>query len=336
MALALVPALGVAQQRTDSSTIAPDGTATVTRVVPVPKTVSAEAQAMLGRVASDANVPQTLEQRRTVTDKWQAGAGVVSKRLYPANVTEATIAGVPVRVVTPLSGEKRGRVLINLHGGGFNSDSGSLTETIPMANLTGTKVIAVLYRLAPEHPYPAGLDDAIAVYKEVLKTYKPKNIGIYGTSAGAILTAEVTAKIKQLGLPMPGATGVFSGMGDFARAGDSTAMYALNGLSGYLAPPKAGPTNNEYVGSTDPKDPILSPVYGDLTEFPPTLFITSGRDLLLSGTTILHRAYLRAGVDARLVVFEALPHAFWNNPELPESKEADGLMAKFFDTHLGK
>jgi monoterpene epsilon-lactone hydrolase len=336
MALALVPALGVAQQKTDSSTIAPDGTATVTRVVPVPKTVSAEAQAMLARPASDANVPQTLEQRRTGTDKWQAGAGEVSKKLYPANVTESTIAGVPVRVVTPLSGEKRGRVLINLHGGGFNSDSGSLTETIPMANLTGTKVIAVLYRLAPEHPFPAGLDDAIAVYKEVLKTYKPKNIGIYGTSAGAILTAEVTAKIKQLGLPMPGATGVFSGMGDFARAGDSTAMYALNGLSGYLAPPKPGPTNNEYVGSTDPKDPILSPMYGDLTGFPPTLFITSGRDLLLSGTTILHRAYLRAGVDAQLVVFEALPHAFWNNPNLPESKEADGLMAKFFDTHLGK
>jgi monoterpene epsilon-lactone hydrolase len=336
IAMALVPVCGWAQQKADSSTIAPDGTATVTRVVPVPKTVSPEAQAMLARPASDANVPTTLEQRRTGTDKWQAGAGEVSKKLYPENVTESTIAGVPVRVVTPLSGEKRGRVLINLHGGGFNSDSGSLTETIPMANLTGTKVIAVLYRLAPEHPYPAGLDDAIAVYKEVLKTYKPKNIGIYGTSAGAILTAEVTAKIKHLGLPMPGATGVFSGMGDFARAGDSTAMYALNGLSGYLAPPKTGPTNNEYVGSTDPADPILSPVYGDLTGFPPTLFITSGRDLLLSGTTILHRAYLRAGVDAQLVVFEALPHAFWNNPELPESKEADGLMAKFFDTHLGK
>jgi acetyl esterase/lipase len=338
MAVAVISVSGFAQERTNSSTIGPDGTAYVTRVVPVPKTVSPEAQAMLGRAASDANVPQTLEQRRTGTDKWQAGAGEVSKRLYPANVTESTIAGVPVRVVTPLTmaREKRDRVLINLHGGGFNSDSGSLTETIPLANLTGTKVIAVLYRLAPEHPYPAGLDDAIAVYKEVLKTYKPQNIGIYGTSAGAILTAEVTAKIKQLGLPMPGATGVFSGMGDFGRAGDSTAMYALNGLSGYLAPPKLGPTNNEYVGSTDATDPVLSPVYGDLAGFPPTLFITSGRDLLLSGTTILHRAYLRAGVDAQLVVFEALPHAFWNNPELPESKEADGLMAKFFDTHLGK
>jgi monoterpene epsilon-lactone hydrolase len=338
MAVALVPACGFAQQMTDSSTIAPDGTAYVTRVVPVPKTISPEAQKMLGRVVSDANVPSTLEQRRAGTDKWQAGAGGVSKRLYPANVSDAAIAGVPVRVITPLTmtAEKRDRVLINLHGGGFNSDSGSLTETIPLANLTGTKVIAVLYRLAPEHPYPAGLDDAIAVYKETLKTHKAKNIGIYGTSAGAILTAEVTAKIKQLGLPMPGATGVFSGMGDFSKTGDSSAMYALNGLSGYLAAPKPEPGNHEYIGSTELTDPVLSPMYGDLTGFPPTLFITSGRDLLLSGTTILHRAYLRAGVDAQLVVFEALPHAFWNNPELPESKEADGLMAKFFDTHLGR
>jgi len=81
---------------------------------------------------------------------------------------------------------------------------------------------------------------------------------------------------------------------------------------------------------------VLSPVYADLSGFPPTLFITSGRDLLLSGTTILHRAYLRAGVDAQLVVFEALPHAFWNNPDLPESKEADQLMAAFLAKHLGK
>lgn len=327
-----------AQQMTDSSTILPDGTAVVTRVVPVPKTISPEAQKVLARVVSDASVPQTLAQRRDGTDKWQAGAGEVSKQLYPANVAEATLAGVPVRVVTPLTiaPEKRNRVLINLHGGGFNSDSGSLTETIPIANLTGTKVVAVLYRLAPEHPFPAALDDAIAVYKELLKTYQPKEIGIYGTSAGAILTAEVTAKIKQLGLPMPGATGVFSGTGDLSQGGDSAAMYALDGLSGHLDPPRPGAGDHAYLGTTDPKDPILSPLYSDLTGFPPTLFISSGRDMLLSGTTILDRAYLRAGVDAQLVVFEALPHAFWNNPRLPESKEADALMAKFFDTHLGK
>jgi acetyl esterase/lipase len=294
---------------------------------------------MLARVVSDADVPQTLAQRRAGTDKWQAGAGEASKKLYPAHVAADTIAGVPVRVVTPLSiaPDKRDRVLINLHGGGFNSDSGSLTETIPIANLTGVKVIAVLYRLAPEHPFPASLDDAVAVYKELLKTYRPDHIGIYGTSAGAILTAEVTAKLKQLKLPMPAATGIFSGMGDFSRTGDSIALFALNGFSGHLDPPKpdshdAGP----YAGSTDLKDPVLSPIYGDLTGFPPTLFITSGRDLLLSGTTLLHRAYLGAGVDAQLVVFEALPHAFWNNPGLPESKEADRIMAGFFSKYLAQ
>ncbi len=322
----------------DSSRIGPDGTAYVTRVVPVPTTISPEAQKVLARVISDAPFPQTLEQRRTATDRWQTGAGEAAKKLYPVNIVAETIAGVPVRVVAPLSiaPEKRDRVLVNLHGGGFNSDSGSLSESIPIANLTGIKVIAVLYRLAPEHPFPAGLEDAIAVYKELLKTYKPTHIAIYGTSAGAILTAEVTAKLKQLHLPLPGATGIFSGMGDFSEPGDSIALFALDGLSGHLDPPKRD-AHSEYVpASLDLKDPVLSPLYADLTGFPPTLFVTSGRDLLLSGTTLLHRAYLRAGVDARLIVFEALPHAFWNNPALPESKEADQLMAQFLDTHLGK
>jgi len=325
-------------KQTDSSTIAPDGTAYVTRIVPVPTTISPEAQKTLARVVSDAAVPQTLEQRRSGTDKWQAGAGEEAKKLYPVNIATDTIAGVPVRVVTPLSiaPEKRNRVLINLHGGGFNSDSGSLSESIPIANLTGTKVVAVLYRLAPEHPFPAGLEDAVAVYKELLKSYSPKHIGIYGTSAGAILTAEVTVKLKQLGLPLPGATGIFSGMGDFGQGGDSNALFALGGFSGHLDPPRVGAVDAEYIGATDPKNPVLSPLYADLAGFPATLFISSGRDLLLSGTTILHRAYLRAGVEAELVVFEALPHAFWNNPSLSESKEADHLMAAFFDKHLAQ
>lgn len=345
MVLLFISAYGLAQssgegqvQMKDSSKIGPDGTAYVSRVVPVPTTISPEAQKSLGRPASDENAPESLEHRRTHTDQWQAGAGEASKKLYPANVASDTIAGVPVRVVTPLTiaPGKRDRVLINLHGGGFNSDSGSLTETVPIANLTGTKVVAVLYRLAPEHPYPAALDDAVAVYRELLKTYKPTHIGIYGTSAGAILTAEVTAKLKQMKLPMPAATGIFSGMGDLSQPGDSIAMYALNGLSGHLEPPNPKAHDTEYIGVTDPKDPVLSPVWGDVSGFPPTLFITSERDLLLSGTTILHRAYLRAGVDAQLIVFEALPHAFWNDPYLPESKEANRFMAQFFDKYLGK
>jgi monoterpene epsilon-lactone hydrolase len=320
---------------TDTSYIDADGTAHITRVIPVPPDLSPEAKKSLSRQVSDAARPQTLEERRHGTDIWQAHAGDVFQQLYPVNRAERTIAGVPVRVITPLSGMDPTRVLINLHGGGFNSESGSLTESIPIADLTKIKVVAVLYRLAPEHPFPAGLDDAVAVYKDLLRTYRPYHIAIYGTSAGAILTGEVVVRLKHLGLPLPGALGVFSGMGDFSRDGDSWAMYALNGLSGHLDPPKPGPRNTEYIGSTDPRDPVLSPLFADLHGMPPTLFITSGRDILLSGTTILHRAFLRAGNDdAQLIVFEGLPHAFWNDPNLPESKEADHLMAHFFTTHL--
>jgi epsilon-lactone hydrolase len=324
--------------QSNSSFIDAQGTAHITRVVPVPTTISPEAQKNLARPASDAAVAESLADRRSKTDTWQAKAGEAYRAIYPATVTADTIGGVPVRVITPpvIGSGKSDHVLVNFHGGGFNSDSGSLTESIPIANLTQTKVISVLYRLAPEHPFPASVEDTVAVYKELLKTYKPRNIALYGTSAGAILTAETAVKLKQLGLPLPGALGIFSGMGDFSQAGDSQAMYALQGLSGYLQVPVAGIHDPEYVGKTDPKDPVLSPAYADLRGMPPTLFITSGRDMLLSGTTILHRAFLRAGADAQLVVFEALTHAFWNDVNLPESREADEIMAHFFDTHVGR
>ena len=248
------------------------------------------------------------------------------------------MAGVPVRIVTPdgMPDANRDKVLLNLHGGGFNADSGSYTESIPIASYSKIKVVAVLYRLAPESPFPAAVDDSVAVYKELLKTYKPDHIVIYGTSAGAILTAEVAVKLKQLGLPLPAALGIFSGMGDFARDGDSMEIYGLRGFTGHLDPTLKGAHDPFYVGSTDAKDPVLSPVYADLRGMPTTLFVTSGRDLLLSGTANLHRAFLNAGADARLVVFDALPHAFWYHPEMPESIEANHIMADFFLAHLPK
>jgi monoterpene epsilon-lactone hydrolase len=319
----------------DTGYIDPSGTAHITRVIRIPPDMSPEAKKMLARPISDALRPQTLAERRQHTDTWQAHAGEVARKIFPANVADGTMAGVPVRVVTPVAGAKPDSVLLNIHGGGFNSDSGSLTESIPIANLTGIKVVAVLYRLAPEHPFPAGLDDIIAVYKELLKTCRPDHIAIYGTSAGAILTGEVAVKLKKLGLPLPAALGIFSGMGDFTRDGDSWAMYSLQGLSGHLDPPGTGTHDAEYVGSTDPHDPVVSPLFADLSKMPPTLFISSGRDFLLSGTSILQRAFLRAGDDdTPLVVFEGLPHAFWNDATLPESQEADRIMAHFFLEHL--
>jgi monoterpene epsilon-lactone hydrolase len=322
----------------DSSYIDADGTAHVTRVVPVPKTISPQAQLGLGHAAPDEGPPQSLAERRRMTDAYTARARVAWSRLCPNQLVDETMAGVPVHIVTPdgMPEANKDEVLLNLHGGGFNSDSGSYTESIPIASYTKMKVVAVLYRLAPESPFPAAVDDSVAVYRELLKTHKPDHIVIYGTSAGAILTAEVAAKLKQMGLPQPAALGIFSGMGDFAREGDSQSLYALRGFSGHLDPPKAGVPDSEYVTTTDAKDPVLSPIYGDLHGLPPTLFITSGRDLLLSGTINLHRAYLNAGVDARLVVFDALPHAFWYDPMLPEAQEANHMMADFFVKQLGK
>ena len=320
--------------QSNTSVLDANGTAHITRVVSVPPDISPEAQAMLRRNSPDRT--QTLAERRAATDTWQTGAGKASLAVYPVHIESRSIAGVPVRDITPMDASPLHPdcVLINVHGGGFNSDSGSFTESIPIANLTHIRVVSVLYRLAPEHPFPAAVDDTIAVYRELLKSYKPSHIGLYGTSAGAILTAEVAVRLKQSGMPLPGALGVFSGLGDFSQYGDSQAMYSLRGLTGSLAIPGKEPHDSGYVRSTNPKDPVLSPVYADLHGMPPTLFLTSGRDMLLSGTTVLHRAFLRSGVDARLVVFEGLPHAFWNDVKLPESREAYGYMADFFSREL--
>jgi acetyl esterase/lipase len=332
------PTTAAQAPNSDTSYIDEMGTAHVTRVVPVPATISTQAQLVLGRSFPDQGPPESLEERRKGTDEYTALVRKAWDRLCPNQLVEDKIAGVPVRIVTPegLPEANRDKVLLNLHGGGFNSDSGSYTESIPIAAFSKIKVVAVIYRLAPEHPFPAAVDDSVAVYKELLKTYKPEHIVIYGTSAGAILTAEVVAKLKQLGLPMPAALGIFSGMGDFARNGDSIALYGLRGFSGHLDPPASEPHDPYYVGGTDAKDPILSPIYGDLHGLPPALFVTSTRDLLLSGTVNLHRAYLNAGVDARLVVFDALTHAFWYDPLLPEAQEANHIMADFFVKQLSK
>jgi acetyl esterase/lipase len=342
----LAPPVLFAQQ-TPASSSAPavtshideHGTAYITRVVPVPETISPEAQESLVPKDSGTEVTDKNSVNHIRSDAPKQSALDVYRSAYPVDITSSTIAGVPVHIVTPLTipPAKADRVLINLHGGGFTADSGSLIESVPIANLTKTKVVAVLYRLAPEHPFPAAVDDTVAVYKELLKTYKPEKIAIYGSSAGAVLTPEVAVQIKQLGLPLPGALGVFSGGGDFTKTGDSQYIYGVQGLSG---PPDTRPKGVQwlavYVGSADPKNPVLSPIFADLHGMPPTLFMTSTRDMLLSDTTILHRAFLRAGVNAQLVVFEGLNHCFWYNPNLPESREADEIMARFFDSALAR
>jgi monoterpene epsilon-lactone hydrolase len=344
-ALALASTLVAQSDKTppDSATFDSDGTAHITRVIPMPATVSPEAQKWLESLNQQkVGPPESLAERRARTDIWRKTDSAEARKLYPVNVEETTMAGVRTDIIMPIvspgiAPEKTDRVLINLHGGGFNSDSGSLIEGVPVANLAKIKVVSVYYRLAPENPFPAAVDDVIAVYRELLKTYKPHNIGIYGTSAGATLTAEVTVRLKQLQLPLPAALGIFSGLADYSRVGDSHQMFTLSGLPGRMDP--ADPNHlpeDPYVGQSDRKDPVLSPIFADLHGMPPTLLVTSTRDILLSGTSTFHRALLQAGDDAQLVVFEALPHAFWYHFNFPETTEALKIMANFFDQKVGR
>jgi len=333
-ALALSSAAGAQE----AATFDPDGTAHITRVVPEPALVSKEARAWLDSLTHLNRGPQTLKERRASTDEWRAQDSAEALKHYPVIIHSTTLSGVPVDEIIPLKmpRENRNRVFINLHGGGFNSDSGSRIEGDPIANLAQTEVVSVYYRLAPEHPFPAAVDDVVAVYQALLKTYVPKNIAIYGTSAGAILTCEVAVKLKQLKLPLPAALGVFSGGGDLSRASDSRQLFALDGLPGALQPTDdKNLPDVDYVGHSSRRDPVLSPLFADLRGLPPTLLVTSTRDMLLGDTATLHRALLRQAVDARLVVFEALPHAFWYHFEFPETREALELMAHFLDSTVG-
>ena len=304
---------------------------TAPRQPPLAETVSPEARAALAPVLNSGPMPRLPSLvMRAAADQ---GQRAIVKRRGQKGVKEVQgrMAGVPVRIFTRdgVTLESAPWLLLNAHGGGFEVDSGSRSENIPLAARLQAAVVAVRYRLAPKHPWPAAVDDVLAVYREALKTRPPGRIVIYGTSAGAILTIQLLARLKAEGLPLPAAAGVFSGSGDLARVGDCEAFLPplLKGLSSLEV--VAG-----YVGAADPKNPLLSPIYGDLSGLPPILLLASTRDQLLSGTLNLHRALRRAGVRAELEVWDGLPPAFWAWVDCPETEDAFDVMARFFAREL--
>ena len=300
---------------------------------PPPETLSTEALAQLGLLASAGPMPSMdMQQMRAFAEQMQAAVGAEQRKVHDVTITDDVIAGVPVRRIARASGEiDRSRVFLNVHGGGFATDSGSLTENIPIAALSGVEVVAVLYRFAPEHPFPAAVDDALAVYKALLADHHPADIAVYGTSAGAVIGPQLMMRLRAEGLPVPGALGVFSGEPDLVGTADSLKIFAKSGESQLLIDCKWA-----YVGKSDPKDPMLSPIYGDLSFFPPTLCVTSGRDVLLSGTVNLNRKLSDDGALTELVVYDALPHAFWAMLLAPESDDAFRRMSAFLTRHLGR
>ena len=315
------------------------------RTIRVPNTISSQARQYLATSpfgetlpTFDGHVPAW--EMRDQLDAGLVALGEAARLSYPVNVEETRIAGVRCQWVRPLSipEENRDKVLINLHGGAFVLGHGSLIEAVPVANIGKIPVLAVDYRLAPEHPFPAAIDDCLAVYREILKSYRPENIGIYGTSAGGTLTAQIQARILAEKLPSPAALGVFTCTADFAELGDSAQIFSVAGFWGEIAPDLDHPSSElgSYRGTWSTKDPLLSPIHADLSKFPPTLLIAGTRDAVLSSTCLFHRALRRAGAEAELFIFEAMPHAHWYVFQLPESHEVIEITARFFNERLGR
>jgi len=252
------------------------------------------------------------------------------------------IAGVHAYVYMPKAGiapKNSKRVLINLHGGGFSGcwPGCAELESIPISGLMQIKVVSVDYREGPENKFPAASEDVAKVYQELLKTYKPRNIGIYGCSAGGMLTAMSLAWFQVHHLPTPGAAGIYCASAG-GSGGDASYIAFPLGEARIPAASSSNPTPPVYLSAADPKDPLVAPINspGVLAKFPPTLLITATRDFAMSGALNTNIALTKAGVDSELYVWDGLFHGFFYNADVPESKDAFNIMIKFFDRHLGK
>jgi acetyl esterase/lipase len=322
-----------------------DGTVTSPALsIPYSGFASPEARAffpkMLDAGSKAPPITAPIEQSRAFYDRMNSDRAARMQKIYPVDIHAETIAGVRADVVLPAHGvakENAHRVLINLHGGGFlwGAHSGGLVEAIPIAGVGRIKVITVDYRQGPEHTFPAASDDVEAVYRALLKQYKPDQIGIYGCSAGGILTAESVARLITDHVPVPGAIGTFC-----ASALD------IDGDSAYVGPLLNGQgipahrlmlTDLPYFHGANPRDPLVQPGLSPqlLAKFPPTLLITGTRDMAMSSVLASQQLLDKAGASTELHVWEGMWHSFFSDPELPESQDAYRVIVRFFLTHLG-
>jgi len=340
--------------RADSSvSIGDDGTVIVDGwTVPISGLMSPEGSAYLRHLIVDKPFaggpgPSDIKADRAFQGKIMLGFLEPMRRRYKVDVAEQLIAGIRTDVVTPAGGvapENAYRVLINLHGGGFSTGgrTASLVESVPLAALMKIKVISIDYRMSPEAKFPAASEDVAAVYRELLKTYAPSHIGIYGCSAGGILTAEAIAWFQVHNLPGPAAIGVFCASLNTLSEGDSAVLAGpLNGIKPFRARPggEARPSfRMAYLAEAKDDDPLAYPQQSPklLAKFPPTLFISGTRSFEFSAALNSHNKLTAAGVESEFHGWDGMFHGFFYNSEMPESREAYATMVKFFEAHLAK
>jgi monoterpene epsilon-lactone hydrolase len=251
-------------------------------------------------------------------------------------ITPKIIKGVYTELFEPKEGvsvANRHRLLLNLHGGGFmvGGRTHGRLESLPIAGLGKIRVISIDYRMAPEYLFPAASEDVATVYSELLKRYKPKRIGIFGCSAGGMLTAEAVGWLIKQNIPLPGAIGMFGNTGLSPFRGDSANI------------PTAGPAPGDLRLSTHPyfrnisseEDPLITPIqFPDvLKRFPPSLLIGGTRGPQLSSILYAANRLTLAGVSVQLNVWDGVGECQLD-ADLPEAHEAERIIIDFFNKYL--
>ena len=259
-----------------------------------------------------------------------------------ANVTieAGNVAGVAVYRVAPKGGARpphASHVFLYVHGGAyvFGGGAAAVPEAAVISAFAGIPSVAVDYRMPPDHPFPAAVDDVVAVYRNLLEDHAPGQIAIGGTSAGGGLSLAAIHKLKALALPVPGAVYLGTPWADLTDTSDS--LHTLEGIDRILVTYDGmlAAAAKLYAAGTPLTDPLISPVYGDFTGFPPTYLVTGTRDMLLSDTARVHRQLKTAGVVADLNVYEGLSHAEYAMlVGSPENLQTYGELAQFLAAHL--
>jgi acetyl esterase/lipase len=261
------------------------------------------------------------------------------EQMMNVKIKKDLIDGITVYWITPnkKAEEHKNQIMLYVHGGAyvFGGGDASVTEAAIIANSSGITALSVDYRMPPDHPFPQAVDDTVRVYKEVLKDYKPSAIALGGTSAGGGLALAVTHQLKSLGLPLSGAIYAGTPWADLTKTGDT--LYTNEGLDRVLVTYNGTLEGAAllYADGKNLKSPLLSPVYGDFTDFPPTILVTGTRDMFLSDTARTHQKIRASGGTADLLVFEGLSHAgYLFDLASPESRQTYQEISSFLKEHL--
>jgi monoterpene epsilon-lactone hydrolase len=309
------------------------------RDIPVPSTVSPQARAVMASPPAASSEFPPLDDpgawRAMIAVRDGAIAAMMSPRAAAAavKVENRDLASGRVYQITPddLDGDDE-RIYLDIHGGGFIFGGGELCRAMAVGTAIrmAARVWAVDYRMPPDHPSPAALDDCLAAYRALLREHSPDRIIIGGSSAGGNLATALVLRARDEGLPLPAAVVLMTPAADLTEAGDShqtnlglDPLITGSGRQSFLL----------YAAGQDLTHPYLSPLNGDFTKgFPPTILTTGTRDMLLSDTVLLHRALRRAGIEAELHVTEAGGHGGFMGMA-PEDQEILDEVRRFADTH---